>query len=139
MRQHGCEPLVQQREQDSGEVAAPPVVRRLDEEVASPADSEPPQLLSVEADDPVQCDLTAWANVERDLGELELRPELGDPLLHQVGGRGPVVTDVRGGGDGDDPVPNSGSGDADAVLDRPGAVVDPRQDVGVKVDHRSTI
>ena len=137
--EHRREALVAQREQHVGKLEGPAVVRRLDEQVPTAAEPEPPQLLRRQLHRPVERDLAAGPHLQRDPGRLELGPELRDPQFHRLGARGPVVAHVWRAGDHGDPVLQGSPRDVDAVGEGARAVVDPGQDVRVQVDHRSTI
>ncbi len=88
---------------------------------------------------PLDRDLSPGPHVERDPRPLELGPQLGDAVLHDAGSVGQSSRTCGVRGDRRDPVGDRGAGDLEALLERPGTVVDAREDVGVQVDHRATI
>jgi hypothetical protein len=114
----------------------PAVVGELEEHVVGvAAEPEPAKLRLGQKLEPVDRHLAALAQVERDPLLDERPPEITDERLHRLRLGRIVVADMRRRRENLDTVLDGRASDVEAVLERPRAVVDAREDVRVEVDH----
>jgi hypothetical protein len=83
----------------------------------------------------VEGDLPAWKELECESGFLELPPHQLDLPLHLLRGRRIVLPHMRSRCHNADPIGDGGLCGRERVLDLGRTVVEPREDVGVQVDH----
>jgi hypothetical protein len=112
------------------------VVRVLEQdEPRVAAEPEPGEVAGLEPLEPAECDLRAATDVERQaLAGDGLAYKL-ERCLHLGGRRRVVLADVRRAGHDANAVGNERPRDRERRVDVLHAVVEPRQDVAVEVDH----
>src|SRR5439155_7892921 len=121
---------------DLAERERPIPIRRLDQEVLRVArEPEPAQLVARKAVELLERYFAAWQELELDALALERRAQLPDTPLHRVGRRRKVLTNVRGRGNGDDPVGNGCARDLERVFEIARPIVEAGEDVRVQIDH----
>jgi hypothetical protein len=114
----------------------PPVVGEFDQEIPPRLpEGEPAQLLREEPPDPFEVELASGIDVERDPVRKEVGPDRGERGLHRLGGGWVIVSDVWRRDEGARPARHGPARDVTTDVERGGAVVERREDVGVHVDH----
>ena len=134
--EHGRDPVRQEPAEDPLEPERPAEIGHLDEHVGRvAAEAEAPKLVGREPVHPLQRELAARQDLDRDPLVRDRGPDGGERLLH-LGDRGRIVLPyVRRAGDRPHAAGGGRPSELDAVGERLRPVVEARKNVGMQVDH----
>ena len=136
MRQDDGEAVPAQLEYSSLQVEWPAEVGELEKEILRVAgEPEAGELVSFQDREPIERDLAAGENFECYSFKCERFADLREALFHFDRARRIVLTYVWRGGHNANPIGHGRPRHRDALLQGPGAVVEPWKDVRVQVDH----
>ena len=134
--EHRRDPVRQEPAEDPLEPERPAEIGHLDEHVGRvAAQAEAPKLVGREPVHPLQRELAARQDLDRDPLVRDGGPDGGERLLHLVDRGRIVVPYVRRAGDRPHAAGGGRPGELDAVGERLRPVVEARKNVGMQVDH----